>query len=64
MTNKLAHTLFGYSKTEMRGKAVNMLMPPPVADVHTTYIRNYIQTGKASRICLWSLLSLNKRSGV
>jgi PAS domain S-box-containing protein len=46
MTNKTAHSMFGYTKTEMRGKQINMLLPSPLADVHTTYIRNYIATGE------------------
>jgi PAS domain S-box-containing protein len=46
MTNKASHTLFGYTKTEMRGKNVSMLMPSPVAEQHTGYIRNYIATGE------------------
>jgi PAS domain S-box-containing protein len=45
MTNKTTHSVFGYTKAEMRGKLVNMLLPSPLADVHTTYIRNHIATG-------------------
>jgi PAS domain S-box-containing protein len=45
MTNKVAHTLFGYSKTELRGKNISMLLPAVIADNHNSYIRNYITTG-------------------
>jgi hypothetical protein len=42
---QVAHTLFGYTKTELRGKNVNLLLPPVIAEQHTSYIRNYISTG-------------------
>jgi PAS domain S-box-containing protein len=45
MTNRAVHPLFGYTKTEMRGKNVSLLLPPVVAEQHTSYIRNYITTG-------------------
>jgi hypothetical protein len=41
----VAHKMFGYTKTELRGKNITMIMPPVLADNHTTYIRNYISTG-------------------
>jgi PAS domain S-box-containing protein len=48
MTNKVAHTLFGYNKTELRGKNISMLLPAVVAESHTSYIRNFITTGMCS----------------
>jgi PAS domain S-box-containing protein len=46
LTNQVAHDLFGYAKAEMRGKNVSMLIPAPLAQMHTSYIRNYITTGR------------------
>lgn len=37
MTNQAVHDIFGFGKTEMRGKNVSMLMPPELASVHNTY---------------------------
>jgi hypothetical protein len=51
MTNKVAHQLFGYTKTELRGKNISMLLPPMIAEQHTGYIRNYINTG--TRLHAW-----------
>jgi PAS domain S-box-containing protein len=45
MTNKVAHQLFGYTKTELRGKNISILLPPIIAEQHTGYIRSYISTG-------------------
>jgi PAS domain S-box-containing protein len=45
MTNRAVHDLCGYTKAEMRGKNITLLLPPQVADQHTSYIRNYIHTG-------------------
>jgi hypothetical protein len=45
MTNKVAHQLFGYTKIELRGKNISILLPPIIAEQHTGYIRSYISTG-------------------
>jgi hypothetical protein len=37
--------MFGYTKNELRGKNVNMLIPSPVSQLHTGFIRNYVQSG-------------------
>jgi PAS domain S-box-containing protein len=41
-----AQDIFGYSKAEMCGKNVNMLLPSKIAEAHTAYVRNYIATGR------------------
>ncbi|PNH01578.1 Tiny macrocysts protein B [Tetrabaena socialis] len=42
------HALLGFSKNELKGKDVGVIMPPPFGDRHTAYVRNYINTGVSS----------------
>jgi hypothetical protein len=44
-TLQVAHTLFGYTKAELRGKNMNILLPSPISENHKGYIRSYISTG-------------------
>eukprot|EP01102_Stenamoeba_stenopodia_P020211 TRINITY_DN77_c0_g1_i2.p1 TRINITY_DN77_c0_g1~~TRINITY_DN77_c0_g1_i2.p1 ORF type:complete len:576 (-),score=147.27 TRINITY_DN77_c0_g1_i2:78-1805(-) len=48
--NRVAYKLLGFSAAEVVGRNVKMLMPTSQADVHDTYIRNYITTGHAKVI--------------
>jgi len=45
--NQAAQTIFGYSKAELVGQNVSMLMPPPFRDEHDGYIQRYLDTGEA-----------------
>lgn len=45
-TNKAMETLFGYSKDELTGNNISMLMPEPHASAHNGYIKQYLRTGK------------------
>ena len=40
--------MFGYTKSEMEGKNVAMLMPPPFSMQHHTFLRSYKQTQKGN----------------
>jgi PAS domain S-box-containing protein len=46
VANRLAQKLLGYKKTEMEGKNVSMLMPPPFSHRHNGYLRTHISSGE------------------
>jgi two-component system sensor kinase FixL len=46
-TNKATEEMFGYTKQELIGKPVNVLMPSPDRDHHNEYIGRYLRTGEA-----------------
>ena len=48
--NAACERLFGYSAEEVLGNNVNLLMTPRDRRNHDTYIRNYLQTGRAKVI--------------
>ncbi len=50
MANDRAATALGFaSKTELVGRNVNIIVPPPFSQNHNQYVRNYIETGMAVR---------------
>ncbi len=50
VANRLARKLLGYKKSEMEGKNVSMIMPPPFCHRHNGYLRTHISSG---RCCSW-----------
>lgn len=48
--NHASEILFGYSREEVLGKNIKMLMPSPFKDAHDQYLKNYLTTNKAQII--------------
>jgi two-component system, LuxR family, sensor kinase FixL len=61
--NAAACALFGYSRDEMIGQSVNMLMPEPHRTEHDNYIRHYLETGERQIIGIGRELQAVTRTG-
>ncbi|KAG2445524.1 hypothetical protein HXX76_000139 [Chlamydomonas incerta] len=45
MASPEVHTLLGYSKGELKGRDLGVILPPPFGEKHQALVRNYITTG-------------------
>ena len=43
--NTATERLFGYKRTELIGRNINMLMPQPYSDRHDDYVQDYLKSG-------------------
>ena len=55
--NPSAERIFGYTKAEVQGQKVNLLMPEPYASEHNDYIERYEQTREPRAIGLASVVA-------
>lgn len=46
--NSAALQMFGYTRAEMEGHDVSMLMPRPFATFHSTFLRRYLDSARSS----------------
>jgi two-component system sensor kinase FixL len=61
--NPAALVLFGYTRTEVVGKNVSILMPEPDKRKHDSYISNYEQTGKKKIIGIGREVTGQRKDG-
>lgn len=61
--NKNAEKTFGYSRNEVIGKNVNILMPEPYYSQHSTYVQNYLTTGQKKIIGIGREAVAKKKDG-
>ncbi len=61
--NPAAERMFGYSKAEVQGQKVNVLMPAPYAAEHDDYIAHYEHTGEARAIGRIRTVTARRKSG-
>jgi PAS domain S-box-containing protein len=48
--NAVALQMFGYSRAEMEGRNVSMIMPAPYSQYHTAFLRRYLDSGSAQSL--------------
>ncbi|MDX9963381.1 PAS domain S-box protein [Desulfobacter postgatei] len=58
-----AQKIFGYSKEEIIGKSINMLMPESYSSKHNSYLRNYLETGIAKIIGKQTVVPARRKDG-
>ncbi len=61
--NQAAEEMFGYTKAEVTGSNVSILMPKPDRDEHGNYIKRYLTTGKARIIGIGRELQARRKDG-
>jgi two-component system sensor kinase FixL len=61
--NPAAERIFGYTRAEVQGQKVQMLMPEPYAGEHDSYIARYEQTGEPHAIGRIRTVAARRKNG-
>ena len=61
--NKSAKSLLGHTEQEMLGKSINLIVPTPLRTEHDSYLKNYLETGKAKIIGIGREVLANHKDG-
>jgi PAS domain S-box-containing protein len=61
--NPACETIFGFSRAEILGQSVNLLMPEPYRSRHDDYIRHHLETGERKIIGIGRQVMGRRKSG-
>jgi two-component system sensor kinase FixL len=61
--NQAAQTMFGYTRAEVIGNDITMLMPEPHKSHHAEYVKNYLDTGDGKIIGIGRELEARRKDG-
>ena len=61
--NPAAERMFGYTRGELLGRNVSMLMPPPWREEHDRYVARYLRTGEARIIGIGREIEAQRKDG-
>ncbi len=61
--NRAAERILGYSRHEVLGKNLKMLMPRPHSAQHDDYLKNYLETGEAKIIGIGREVEVLRKDG-